>query len=123
MIEAKDGGTTRLKLEDGGVLDLTNSGVLLNSVIKSANYTLTNSDTIVYADTTAAAGAFTLTLPATPRAGKWFVIIDRTNNAAARNVTLGRNGKTINGVGADITYVTNGFRIMVFSDGSNWHTM
>ena len=46
---------------------------------------------------TAASGAFTLTLPASPSAGDIVGLKDYNGNFATANLTIGRNGSAING--------------------------
>lgn len=74
---------------------LTPNGVILSSVTKDANYTATNSDNIIYVDSTG--GAFTITLPASPTTNKELNIIDKSGQCDTYNVTIDGNGKNIIG--------------------------
>lgn len=47
-------------------------------------------------------GAFTLTLPASPRVGARVDIVDAGGAAAANNITIARNGSNIHGVAQDL---------------------
>ena len=69
---------------------------------------------------TAASGAFTLTLPASPSAGNIVGLKDYNGNFASANLTIGRNGSPINGGNtADVEIKTAGASIfLVYVDGS-----
>ena len=69
---------------------------------------------------TAASGAFTLTLPASPSAGDIVGLKDYNGNFATANLTIGRNGEPINGGNAtDVVINTNGASIfLVYVDAS-----
>lgn len=118
----EDGGVQVLAVEDGGVVNTRGSGVRHSTTAKSANYTITISDHIIFCETATAAGAFTLTLPA-PAAGMEFILIDSENNAGANNVILARNGtENIDAAAANLTLNTSNFRTIVWSDGTDWYT-
>lgn len=51
-----------------------------------------------------AAAARLITLPAAPVEGTTFTIADVTGNSDTDNITVGRNGKNINGAGADFVF-------------------
>lgn len=71
------------------------SGVLPS--VKTINYTAISGDYIL-ADTTG--GSFTITLPASPAAGAAVRILG--NGWATNNLTVARNGQTIEGVADDL---------------------
>lgn len=123
LFHVQDGATSVFVIEDDGVVDSTGSGRVLETVTKSAAYTLTENDHVIFVDTNAAAGNVTLTLPATPRDGQIYLVIDSTNNAATNNIILGRNGNNIDGGAANYTMNTNGSRVQVVSDGTDWFTI
>ena len=63
---------------------------------------------------TAASGAVTMTLPASPSAGNIVAVKDYNGNFATANLTIGRNGSPINGASAaDVTIATNGASIVL----------
>lgn len=74
---------------------LTSNGLIQSSVTKDANYTATNSDNIIYVDSTS--GAFAITLPASPTTNKELSIIDKTGQCDTYTVTINGNGKNIIG--------------------------
>ena len=65
---------------------------------KTANYTAVKGD-IIYANTSG--GAFTITLPATPAVGDAVTIVDYLGTFGASNVTIARNGQTIEDVASN----------------------
>jgi hypothetical protein len=69
---------------------------------------------------TAASGAVTMTLPASPSAGNIVAVKDYNGNFATANLTIGRNGSPINGANAaDPIINTNGASIvLVYVDAS-----
>jgi hypothetical protein len=72
----------------------------------------------VLANTTA--GAFTVTLPATPATGNQCVIADHSATFGTNNLTVGRNGSTINGTAADLTLDISGVSVQFVYNGTTW---
>ena len=66
---------------------------------KTSNYTANVGDYLI-ADTTA--GSFTITLPANPTTGDFVQIADGANQETY-NLTVARNGETIEGNADDVT--------------------
>ena len=63
---------------------------------------------------TAASGAVTMTLPASPSAGNIVAVKDYNGNFATANLTIARNGSPINGASsADVTINTDGASIVL----------
>ena len=83
---------------------------------KIANYTAADRDGII-ADT--AAGAFTVFLPATPTVGTQINIVDG-NNWGANNLTVGRNGSTIEGLAENLILDIAGVSVQLIYDGTTW---
>ena len=112
--------------DDSNLLSVRNDGVFTTNGARVKDYeihtgadTLTNSDVeIQYGDTDG--GAFTLTLPASPTDGLIFTI--KNTGGSANDLTIGRNGKTIDGDTSDlplidaevveIQYTTDGWKII-----------
>lgn len=68
----------------------------------------------------AGAGTQTYTLPA-PSNGRTLVFKDAQRDAATNNKTIARNGsELIDGVAANIAITTNGGKVTLVSDGTNW---
>ena len=70
------------------------------------------------ADTSA--GAFTITLPASPAAGARVVVADATGDWQTNNVTLGRNGNTIEGATEDLVLDVSDLIVTMLYTGSDW---
>lgn len=85
-------------------------------VTKTANYTTSAGEGVI-ADTSG--GTFTITLPASPSTGDQVIIADGSNWATT-NLTVGRNGSTIEGVASDLTCDVEGISVTMVYDGSTW---
>ena len=82
---------------------------LQGAATPSANYSIQrtsngNTDLVVECDTVAASAGFSITLPATPADGEYYIIKDATGAANTKNVTVIGNGHNIDG---SSTYVMN----------------
>lgn len=86
-------------------------------VRKTANYTASADEGII-ADTSG--GSWTLTLPSAPSVGDVVVVAD---GAAwgTNNLTIARNGSTIEGAAEDLTCDVSGVSITLVYDGTTWH--
>lgn len=94
----------------------TQTTVYVNWVKKTSNYTAQNADRIL-ADTTAA--SFTITLPASPAVGDTILIADG-GNWELNNLTLARNGSTIEGLSENLILDIRGIRVDVIYNGTTW---
>jgi len=92
------------------------SGALTAWAVKSTTYTAVNGDRLI-ANTSA--GVFTITLPATPVTGAYVVITD-ANNWSANNLTVARNGSTIEGYAQDLVLDQKGVTVELIYDGGTW---
>jgi hypothetical protein len=89
----------------------------LTYVVKTANYTTQDKEGVL-ADTTG--GAFTVTLPATPATGAQIVVADVGSNWESNNLTIGRNGSTIDGLAENLVCDLNGVSLQLVYTGSTW---
>jgi hypothetical protein len=109
---------TNIKTVNGSSLlgsgDLTVGGS--SWIRKTANYTAVASDKII-ADTTS--GTFTITLPASPTTGMSVELIDG-NDWSSTNLTVARNGSTIEGLSEDLVINIKGASVTLVYDSSTW---
>jgi Collagen triple helix repeat (20 copies) len=92
------------------------TGALNRWAVKTSNYTAVDGDRLI-ADTTG--GTFTITLPATPSAGDYVQISDG-GNWNVTNLTVARNGSTIDGYADDLLLNLSGVTVEFIYDGSTW---
>jgi len=83
---------------------------------KTSAYTAVTGDKII-ANTTG--GAFTITLPATPAVGNTVTIGDG-GNWSTTNLTVARNGSTVETVADDILFNLKGANVTLVYDGTTW---
>ncbi len=91
-------------------------GSSINYVTKTAAYTLVNRDGVI-ADSSG--GAFTLTLPATPATGAVVEIIS-SGDWSTNNVTIDRNGSTIEGASENLVLDVDNVSVKMVYDGTTW---
>ena len=89
----------------------------LTYVVKTATYTTQNLEGVL-ANTTSA--PFTVNLPASPSTGNQCVIADHSATFGTNNLTVGRNGSTINGTAADLVLDISGVSVQFVYNGSTW---
>jgi len=91
----------------------------LTPVFKSGIYTAVAGEA-VFCDSTG--GSFTVTLPATPGDADNVVVVDVGGAAGTNNITVARNGSTINGAAADFVIDQNwgGANFAYNNTGTTW---
>lgn len=107
-----------------GDVDIDGS-VTLPVHILAANTTLTAAHRHVLVNS--AAAPRTITLPAAPLTGQIYEIRDVGSTgagaSATNNITINRNGNTIDGVAANLILSTNGVGVVLAWDGFKWITL
>ena len=93
------------------------TGVIQNWIVKTTTYTAINKDAIA-ADTTG--GAFTITLPASPAAGHFVTFADSGHSFNTNNLTIGRNGSTIEASATDLIVDVSNIFVTLIYDGTTW---
>ncbi len=92
------------------------SAVAGNYLTKTANYTASAGDRIL---TNTSGGSFTITLPASPSTGDTVVVFD-INDWEANNLTIARNGSTIEGVADDFILDLGQIKVDFVYSGTTW---
>ena len=93
------------------------AGGITYTTVKTANYTAVANDGV---QTNTTAGAFTVTLPATPSNGNQVFVVDSFNTWGTNNLTIGRNGSTIEGVAQDLVCDITGVSVQCVYNGTTW---
>ena len=125
-------GITNLDVVDiDGAVDMASTltvaeainGALKRWTVKTSAYTAVAGDRLL-ADT-ATTAAFTITLPSSPAVGDGIHILDSAANFDSANLTVGRNGKKIQGLSADLTLTTEntGIGLVFMSDTYGWRVL
>ena len=86
-------------------------------VYKTSTYTATDKQGVL-ADTTG--GSFTVTLPGTPAAGAQVVVADAGGSWQTNNLTIARNGSTIEGVADNLICDISGVSVQLIYSGTTW---
>ncbi len=110
-----------LKSTTGGVLswEEADAGGTSWQAVKTTTYTAVAGQGI-FANTSG--GAWTLTLPSSPSIGDEVAVVDYAGTFDTNNLTIGRNGKNIQGSAADLTVATEraGFTLVFTDDTQGW---
>ena len=113
---AIDTSARKLYINDGGTVKEIGGGGGITYSLKTSAYTASAGDGII-ADSSG--GAFTITLPASPATGDIVSIADGAA-WATNNVTVARNGSTIEGASEDLVLDVSGLALDLVHDGSTW---
>jgi len=84
---------------------------------QTANYTAEAGEGVL-TDTTG--GAFTVTLPASPEVGATVVVADAGGAWGTNNLTIARNGSTIDDTAEDLVLDIDGVSVTLVYDGTTW---
>lgn len=99
------------------VSQLPASGGMTYTAVKTANFTASANTGV---QTNTGGGAFTVTLPASPAVGAQVVVVDSANSWATNNLTVGRNGSTIEGDASDLVCDISGVSVQLIYNGTTW---
>jgi hypothetical protein len=94
------------------------AGGITYTAVKTSNYTATDSEGV---QTNTSGGAFTVTLPATPAVGDQVIIVDTANSWATNNLTVSRNGSTIEGDASDLICNISNVSVQLVYSGTTWN--
>lgn len=114
-------GTTGNVLTSNGTIWTSSppaAGGITYTTVKTSNYTASANDGV---QTNTSGGAFTVTLPATPSVGQQVVVIDTANSWATNNLTIGRNGSTIEGAALDLICNISNVSVQLVYSGTTWN--
>ena len=100
------------------VSQLPSAGGITYTTVKTSNYTASVNDG-VQTDTTG--GAFTVTLPSSPAIGNQVIIVDTGGAWATNNLTVGRNGSTIEGSASDLICDISNVSVQLVFSGTTWN--
>ena len=101
----------------GTVKQIAGPGVggIVYTVTKTANYTAVANDGVL---TNTTAGAFTVTLPASPSNGDQVIVADVAGTWGTNNLTVGRNGSNIADVAQDLVCDINSVSVQFVYNSS-----
>lgn len=93
------------------------AGGITYTTVKTSNYTASANDGV---QTSTSGGSFTVTLPATPAVGDQVIVTDSVGSWATNNLTIGRNGSTIEGDASDLICDISGVSVQFVYNGTTW---
>lgn len=101
----------------GTVKQIAGPGVggIVYTTTKTSNYTASASDGVL---TNTTAGAFTVTLPASPSNGDQVIVADAAGTWGTNNLTVGRNGNNIADVAQDLVCDISGASVQFVYNSS-----
>jgi hypothetical protein len=94
------------------------AGGITYTTVKTSSYTAADSDGV---QTDTSGGAFTVALPATPAVGDQVIVIDTSGSWATNNLTVGRNGSTIEGLSEDLVCNISSVSVQLVYSGTTWN--
>jgi len=94
------------------------AGGITYTTVKTSSYTAVDSEGV---QTNTSGGGFTVTLPATPAVGDQVIVIDTASSWAANNLTVGRNGSTIEGLAENLVCNISNVSVQLVYSGTTWN--
>jgi hypothetical protein len=99
------------------VSQVPSGGGIAYTAVKTSNYTAAANEGV---QTDTSGGAFTVTLPATPSVGDQVFVTDSGGAWATNNLTIGRNGLTIDGSATDLICDISSVSVQLIYSGTTW---
>jgi hypothetical protein len=93
------------------------AGGISYTAVKTSNYSAAVNDGV---QTNTSGGSFTVTLPATPAVGDQVIVTDSGGAWATNNLTVGRNGSTIDGLAEDLICNISSVSVQLVYSGTTW---
>jgi hypothetical protein len=93
------------------------AGGIKYTTVKTANYTAAANDGV---QTNTSGGVFTVTLPASPTVGDQVIVTDSSGSWATNNLTVGRNGSTIEGAAENLICNISSVSVQFVYSGTTW---
>jgi WD40 repeat protein len=93
------------------------AGGISYTAVKTSNYSAAVNDGV---QTDTSGGSFTVTLPATPAVGDQVIVTDSAGSWATNNLTVGRNGSTIEGTATDLICNISSVSVQLVYSGTTW---
>jgi hypothetical protein len=94
------------------------AGGITYTTVKTSSYTAADSEGV---QTNTSGGGFTVALPATPAVGDQVIVVDTASSWAANNLTVGRNGSTIEGLAEDLVCDISNVSVQLVYSGTTWN--
>ena len=94
------------------------AGGVTYTTVKTSSYTAADSEGV---QTDTSGGGFTVALPATPAVGDQVIVVDTASSWAANNLTVGRNGSTIEGLAEDLVCDISNVSVQLVYSGTTWN--
>lgn len=113
------GAVTATSLTSSGNLSV-GGNILPTWLNKSTTYTAAAGDLVA---TNTSSAPWTLTLPASPATGTQITVSDASRSWDSKNLTIARNGSTIEGLSEDLTCDAVGSLIVLFYNGTTWRVL
>jgi len=100
--------------------DISNAPFVLKHIKVAADYQATTNDIIIGVDTTAVAVTITLPLITKMIEGQILYIKDEANNAATNNITIDRNGSSIDNENINLLLNTDSGALNFYATPTGW---
>ena len=120
------GGSFQFAINSNPVVEIVDNklatlyGRRKNVSLVDVNYNVSNDDEFIAVDTLTNTSAITVTLPASPSTGDFYIVKDTTGSCNTYNITIQGNGNNIDGSGS-LVLNTNYASVSLIFDGAGWN--